>query len=140
MVKKKTKIKKRKQTSTSNKKDVLKLVSYEISEEPMIDKVYHSLPQAIQDELDDIYAQIQSPLYKDSDHIISRLEEWVDQYSHVPQISNFLAAAYNLTGSNKFDACVEENYRKHPAYLFARIHYADQCMDKNELEKIPEIF
>lgn len=52
MAKKKTKIKKRKQPSASNNKNVLKLLSYEITEEPMIDEVYHSLPQAIQDELE----------------------------------------------------------------------------------------
>jgi len=140
MVKKKTKIKKRKQTSSSSKKEAYKLVSYEISEEPMIDEVYRSLPQSIQDELDDIHAKIHRPLNKDSERIISRLEELVEQYPQVPQIYNYLAAAYNLTGSNKFEACVEENYKKHPDYLFARVHYAGQCMDRNELEKIPEIF
>ena len=140
MVKKKTKIKKRIQTSTSNKKNGLKLVSYEISYEPIIDEVYQSLPQAIQDELEDIHAWIQRPLYKDSNCIISRLEELVQQYPHVSQISNYLAAAYNLTGSYKFAACVEENYKKHPDYLFARVHYADQCLDNNELDKITEIF
>ena len=58
----------------------------------------------------------------------------------MPQISNFLAAAYNLTDSDKFDACVEDNYKRNPTYLFARIEYARQCMDKNEPGKIPEIF
>jgi hypothetical protein len=140
MVKKKTKIKKRKPTPASNKKDVLKLVSYEITEEPMIDEVYESLPETIQDELKDIHGKIHGPIHKDSDRIVSRLEELVKQYPHVPQISNYLAAAYNLTGSNKFEQCVEDNYKKHPDYLFARVHYAGQCMDNNDLEKIPEIF
>ena len=140
MAKKKTKIKKRKQPSASNNKNVLKLLSYEITEEPMIDEVYHSLPQAIQDELGDIHAKIHHPLNKDSECIVSRLEELVTQYPYVPQISNYLAAAYDLMGNNKFDACVEENYRKHPNYLFARVLYAGQCLDNNEPEKIPEIF
>lgn len=140
MIKKKINIKKRKQTSTSNKKNVVKLLSYEITEEPIIDKVYQRLPQAIKDELGDIHAKIQRPLNKDSDRITSRLEELVQQYPHIPQISNYLAAVYKLTDSNKLDACVEENYKKHPDYLFARVHYAGQCMDNNDLEKIPEIF
>jgi hypothetical protein len=106
----------------------------------MIDEVYHSLPQAIQDELGDIHAKIQHLLNKDGECIVSRLEELVEQCPQVPQISNYLAAAYNLMGNNKFDACVEENYRKHPDYLFARVHYAGQCLDNNESEKIPAIF
>ena len=140
MAKKKNKIKKRKQTSAINNKNVLKLLSYEITYEPMIDEVYHSLPQAIQDELEDIHAKIHGLPSKDSENIVSRLEELVEQYPQVPQIFNYLAAAYNLTGSNKFDTCVEENYKKHPDYVFARVHYAGQCLDKNEPEKIPEIF
>ena len=72
MAKKKTRIKKRKQTSISNKKDGLILVSYEITKEPIIDKVYQSLPKAIQDELDDIHEIVHGPLHKDSECIISR--------------------------------------------------------------------
>ena len=140
MVKKKTKIKKRKQTPTSNKKDGIILLSYEISEEPIFDKRYHSLPQAIQDELADIHEKIFHLQDKVSDRMISRLDELVKQNPQIPQISNYLACAYQLTNSNKLFACVEENYKKHPDYLFARVHYADQCMDNNELEKIPEVF
>ena len=110
MVKKKTKTKKRKQTSTNNKNVSYKLLSYEISEEPIIDEVYHSLPQAIQDELVGIYTKLHRPKDKDTDRMLSRLEELIEQYPHVPRISNFLAVAYNLAGSNKFDACVEGNY------------------------------
>ncbi|MEI7997795.1 MAG: hypothetical protein WCH01_23165, partial [Methylococcaceae bacterium] len=140
VVKKKTNIKKRKQALTSDKKDGIILLSYEISEEPIFDKRYQSLLQAIQDELADIHEKIFHLQYKVSDRMISRLEELVKQNPQIPKISNYLACAYQLTNSNKLFACVEENYKKHPDYLFARVHYARQCMDNNELEKIPEIF
>jgi len=71
---------------------------------------------------------------------ISRLKELIERYPYIPTISNYLAVAYYTTDSNKFDACVQENYKKHPTNLFARVHYANQCMDYNEQEKIPEIF
>lgn len=117
-------------------------LSYEITDEPMFDNNnYLKLPQSIQDELDNIHAQLTpAKLSAKNSPTISRLEELVKQYPDVPVISNYLAAAYSTINSPKFDTCVQENYQKHPDYLFARIHYADQCLEHNEMEKIKEIF
>jgi hypothetical protein len=40
----------------------------------------------------------------------------------------------------KAEACVLEAYRRHPTYLFAKVNYANVCLQKGEISKIPEIF
>lgn len=131
----------RKQLLVNDNNAEYKLLSYEISDEPIIDRDFRRLPRSIQDELENIYQQLNRLTFgKDTHLAISRLEELVEQYPHIPNISNYLAAAYFVTHSNKFEVCVQENYRKHPDYLFARIHYAEQCLKNNEAEKINEIF
>ena len=139
MVKKKSKP--RSQASINKDKPGYKHLSYEVTYEPIIDSGYRKLPQSIQNELEDIHAKLASPLLlRKNPLILSRLEELVEQYPDVPNISNFLAAAYSVTRSPKLEALILENYRKHPDYLFARIHYAESCLKHNELEKINDIF
>jgi tetratricopeptide (TPR) repeat protein len=38
------------------------------------------------------------------------------------------------------ETLIKETFEKHPEYLFARINYADQCIRKQQLEKVLEIF
>jgi len=35
---------------------------------------------------------------------------------------------------------IDENFQKNPDYLFARINYADLCLRRKKLQKIPELF
>ena len=54
---------------------------------------------------------------------------------------NYLAVAYERIGeSDKAESIVLENMRKNPDYLFARLNYAQLCLEKGEYAKIPEIF
>lgn len=63
------------------------------------------------------------------------------QYPHVPQIYNYLAIAYRgLGGVEKAEEEILEEYRRFPEYLFGRIDYAELCLSKMELHRIPEIF
>jgi tetratricopeptide (TPR) repeat protein len=128
--------------STVNKdKPAYKQLSYEITYEPIIHNRYQKLPQSIQDELKDLQGKLASPLRLGRNPaILSRLEELVEQYPDMPNISNYLAAAYSVTRSPKLEAVILDNYRKHPDYLFARLHYAELCLNRNELEKIKAIF
>lgn len=36
-------------------------------------------------------------------------------------------------------ACVRDAYRRHPQYLFAKVNYANLCLQKGEVDKIPGI-
>jgi len=54
---------------------------------------------------------------------------------------NYLSVAYSLAGQReKSEAVSQENYRRNPDYLFARLNYAEICLAKGEYEKIGEIF
>ena len=35
---------------------------------------------------------------------------------------------------------VREAYRRHPQYLFAKVNYANLCLQHGEIEKVPGIF
>ena len=56
-------------------------------------------------------------------------------------LSNYLSVAYLYSGDlEKTDACVREAYRRHPQYLFAKVNYANLCLQQGEIEKVPGIF
>lgn len=138
-----------KKSKSNNKSSVTpineerKLLSYEITDEPTVNNNgYRLLPESIQNELDNIHGQLTSQKLsaKKKSALVLRLEELEVLYPSVPVISNYLVIAYSMTNSSKVNACIQDNYRKHPGYLFARIQYAEQCLKNNELEKIKEIF
>lgn len=117
-----------------------KMANYEITDEPLIDKTFQSLPRNIQQELNTLFANVQDRFYTDKASLVARLEELVEQYPHVPHISNYLAASYQMTRNKKAKPRVEENYKTHPKYLFARIDYARLCLERRDLAKVREIF
>ncbi|MEW5960034.1 MAG: hypothetical protein AB1801_20115, partial [Chloroflexota bacterium] len=40
----------------------------------------------------------------------------------------------------KLEEVIQENYRRNPDYLFARLNYAEMCRARGEYDKIAEIF
>ncbi len=54
---------------------------------------------------------------------------------------NYLSVAYSrLKNREKILEIVEKNYRMNPDYLFARLNYAEVCIQNGDYEKIAEIF
>ena len=135
MAKKRSRKKKR-----INKKDSLTpvyITQYEITDEPMQDRAYSRLPKSVKEKLERLYEEAQW----EPQRAIQELLELQKKYPQVPQISNYLAVAYSSVGeTEKAEAVTQENYRKNPNYLFARINLAQMCLAKKEYEKIPEIF
>jgi tetratricopeptide (TPR) repeat protein len=71
----------------------------------------------------------------------SSLEELKVLYPNVPEIYNLLTFTYlKLRKIKKAEALILEAYQKCPDNLFVRINYADYCLRKKMLQKIPEIF
>src|ERR671923_87621 len=65
----------------------------------------------------------------------------ITTYPHVPTLYNYLSIAYPAAGDQEqATACVREAYRRHPQYLFAKVNYANLCLQQREVEKIPGIF
>lgn len=117
--------------------DVLVYAAYDITDEPLENRHIKRLPSQVQARLDDLYELAQHH----PTQAIPELERLVTTYPHVPTFSNYLSIAYFQSGDQeKATACVQESYRRHPQYLFAKINYAHLCLEHGETEKIPGIF
>lgn len=77
---------------------------------------------------------------KKNKKIINKLTQLIVQYPTVPILKNYLSVAYNIRGNYK-KAMEINNWSliEHPDYLFARINKANECIDRKEFDKVPEI-
>ncbi len=135
---KKRKIRKIHASSRKNSAQQLKILEYDISYDPIQDKNYNKLPDHIKDKIDNFYYLIQ----KNPDPAtISDLESLIEKFPSVPMLYNYLSVAYSrLKNREKILEIVEKNYRMNPDYLFARLNYAEVCIQNGDYEKIAEIF
>lgn len=71
----------------------------------------------------------------------AEIEKWFEKYPHLPELYNLLSYAYvKQKKIRKAEKLIKENFVHNPENLFAKINYADQCLRKGKLEKIPIIF
>lgn len=113
------------------------LAQYEITDEPMEERAYRRLPKSVKERLERLYQDAQW----NPQPALVELLELKKKYPRVPQIYNYLAVAYSRVGEiEKAEAITKENIRKNPNYLFAKVNYAEFCLQREEYEKIPEIF
>ncbi len=113
------------------------LSEYEITDEPLENRHIKKLPAQVQARIDDLYELAQHH----PTQAIPELERLVTTYPRVPTFPNYLSLAYLAAGDlEKTEACVREAYRRHPQYLFAKVNYANLCLQKGETGKIPGIF
>lgn len=69
---------------------------------------------------------------------VTELPGWIER-EPLPIFFNWLSVAYAALG--EFDAvrdAVRENYRRNPRYLFARVNYAQQCLQDGDLAGMRE--
>ena len=117
--------------------DAFMLSEYEITEEPLENRHIKRLPAQVQAHVDDLYELAQH----DPTQVIPELEHLIASYPQVPTFLNYLSIAYLAAGDQeKATAVVREAYRRHPQYLFARVNYANLCLQQGEIGKIPGIF
>ena len=117
--------------------DALVYAEYDITDEPLDNRDIKRLPSQVQARIDDLYALAQhEPM-----QAIPALERLIATYPQVPTFYNYLSIAYLQSGDlEKTDACVREAYRRHPQYLFAKVNYANLCLQQGESEQVPGIF
>ena len=112
----------------------LQFISYEITDEPLDT---FDFPEEITKEMESIFEQCQTAPKK----VITRLEELIEKYPHVPQFYNYICGAHSQLGNKeKAKHYAEKNYQINPDYLFARMNYAEICIAEKQFDKIPEIF
>ena len=117
--------------------DALVYTEYDITDEPLDNRDIKRLLSQVQARIDELYELAQH----DPTQAIPALERLVTTYPHVPTFFNHLSIAYLAAGDQEHaTAIVREAYRRHPQYLFARVNYANLCLQQGEIEKVPGIF
>lgn len=132
--------KKRRSTNTKPQTDSLEtlhLAQYRVTDEPIKDRAYRRLPASVKEQLTRLHSDAQ----REPQQAIPELLALKKKYPNIPQIYNYLTVAYSASKEmEKAEATIEENIRKNPDYLFARVNYAEVCMARKEYDKVPEIF
>jgi len=68
-------------------------------------------------------------------------ESFFRKYPTHPKVLNLLTfILLSLKKIRQAQDLIEKNYEYNPDYLFAKINYADQCIQAKKTEKVPEIF
>jgi tetratricopeptide (TPR) repeat protein len=117
--------------------DALVYTAYDITDEPLDNRDIKKLPAPVQARIDDLYELAQH----DPTQVIPELERLIATYPHVPTFFNYLSIAYLAAGDQEqATALVREAYRRHPQYLFAKVNYANLCLQQGEIGKVPGIF
>ena len=113
----------------------LQIVSYNITFDAM--EPVTKIPRAVNKQLVELHHLV----HDNPEEAIPRLEALKDKYPNTPILYNYLSMAYSGVGdTEKSDALARENYRRNPGYLFAKVNYAEVCLQKGEYEEIPRIF
>ena len=135
MSSKKTERKKKRKPNQKN--DNLIYSEYKITFDPIENKNFKKLPSKIQDQIEVLHNMV----YSNPKKAIPRLSRLIKKYPDVPLLHNYLSVAYLKIGDfESYEAVVLDSYKKHPDYLFARVNYAQICLQRGETEKIPIIF
>lgn len=72
---------------------------------------------------------------------IDPLKKLIEQNPNYPLYYNYLTVAYANSGQHRQARhLIEYAYQRFPDYLFARCNYALHLLEKNKLNKIPEVF
>ncbi len=134
---KKRKKKRKKPTPRQDSPEAIYFTEYEITWETIPDPVYQRLPKSVKAQLERLHADAQA----NPEQAIPKLLALKEKYPHVPQIYNYLTVAYYALGDReKAEAIADENIRRNPDYLFAKLNKAEFYLSSGEYEKIPELF
>ena len=114
----------------------LQVLSYKITEDPLEDKYTKRIPKKVINQIQGFSEKIN----RKPKEMIPQLESFIKKYPNAPLFYNYLSAAYGRAGDRKkCESTILENIKKHPDYLFAKLNYADICLQKGQPEKVPEI-
>src|SRR5262249_32645644 len=116
---------------------VVRLISYQITSEPLEDIGPNALPPEVESQAERLYHLTNSQPAQAT----PELQSWIERYPDAAKLSNFLCAAYQAIGDEaNAERIARENYRRHPDYLFAKLNHASFCIQQGKLDEIPIIF
>ncbi|HNW91034.1 MAG TPA: DUF1186 domain-containing protein [Bacteroidales bacterium] len=92
----------------------------------------------------ELFRQLESLYYESQDKknktVVDKLTQLILQYPGVPQLKNYLSAAYKAQGN--YQKALEVNQwilAEHPDYLFGLLNQANIFIDNKEFEKVPGV-
>ncbi|HAS50533.1 MAG TPA: hypothetical protein DCS21_01775, partial [Gammaproteobacteria bacterium] len=104
---------------------------------PLEGSALAQLPESVQETVTQFYKSV----LKKPRESIPHLLELIEQYPDLPQNYNYLEIAYKLIGDQEnAQRVLQETLERFPDYLFGWIAQADDCFQKGEIDRIPEIF
>jgi tetratricopeptide (TPR) repeat protein len=128
---------KRKRSRVPGDPDTVHILTYEITDEPILDRQYRRLPKKVKDSIERLHDSAQNRPRE----AIPELLEWIEKYPNIPLFYNYLSVAYSRSGEHeKAEEMIRENYRRNPDYLFARLNYGELCLTKRDYDQIPDLF
>jgi tetratricopeptide (TPR) repeat protein len=136
--KRKTKLVDRQRGPSARRSEPTRIISYEISREPMPELAYARLPEQVKDQLETLHHKmpVQNP-----EKALNVLKPLIEQYPDVPPLYNYLYIAYQKLGDRaNAQRILQKTLERFPDYLFGRISYAINCLERGDAEKVPEIF
>lgn len=94
-------------------------------------------PPIAESEREELYFQAA----EDPQRAIPRLRELVEKYPDAGTLMNWLCMAYvRVDRDAEAEALAEENLRRHPDYLFARLNWAQMLLRNGRAEEVPAVF
>lgn len=110
---------------------------YEITFDQIKEGYWSKLPSKTREKIENTYDLV----FSNPEDAIPELKALLKVHPNVPVLYNYLSAAYSRIGdSENAEALVRENYKRNPNYLFAKVNYAQVCLEKGDLESVPIIF
>lgn len=94
-------------------------------------------------ELVEVAKIINGPTFTQSTYqkVVERLKQGIARWPYNPVFYTQLIGAHDRIDNIELaDQTIEELYARFPDYLFAKTHYADLLLAREELDKIPEVF
>ncbi|MDY6991543.1 MAG: hypothetical protein SVR94_02910 [Pseudomonadota bacterium] len=109
-------------------------ITYELTEE---DKQFKQLPEQVYQRIN----ELRDSVFTHPEQTIVEFSELIRDYPNIPEFYKYLIIAYSGLGDIKNEeATILACYEKFPDYLIGRLSYAEMCLERGEIEKIPEIF
>jgi tetratricopeptide (TPR) repeat protein len=117
----------------------LKLLSYEISYDPLADatRVRNS---GLESALEGVRVRLFEEVHNNPTAAIPKLEALLVRFPDEPMLLNWLASAMQSAGDmEKAEAIALRNFEANPDYLFAKVNYAHIRLAKGDLEAVERV-
>jgi hypothetical protein len=119
--------------------ETVELTSIEITTEPLEykEQELNQLPQEVQNKM----YELNQLAHKKPQEAIEYINDILTHHRKHPVLLNYLTAAYSRAGKKReSEETSKENFQLFTNYLFAKINYAQICLDNEHPEKVPAIF